>query len=119
MKDFNTDDIFTVNDPRSFNEQALKIFHLQHEYNEVYRRYLGYLGTDINTIEVTEQIPFIPIEFFKSHRILLKDLSPELTFHSSGTTGHLPGKHFVADAGLYRKSFMKAFELSALLVKRS
>ena len=111
MKDFNTDGVFTVKGPRSFNDQALKIFHLQSRHNEVYKRYLEYLGTNIDAIERLEQIPFLPIEIFKSHRVLWKDLEPELTFLSSGTTGQLPGRHFIADAGLYRKSFMKAFEL--------
>jgi hypothetical protein len=111
LKDFNTDDVFAINDPGNFNDQALKIFHLQCKHSDVYKRYLGHLGTDINTIEDPEQIPFLPIELFKSHTILWKGLAPELTFHSSGTTGHFPGKHFLADAGLYRKSFMKAFKL--------
>jgi phenylacetate-coenzyme A ligase PaaK-like adenylate-forming protein len=68
------------------------------------------LRRDVNTIEQWEQIPFLPVEFFKTHRIIASGYKPELQFTSSGTTGNQTSTHYVADKKLYEESFLRCFE---------
>jgi hypothetical protein len=56
------------------------------------------------------EIPCIPIEFFKSHKILIDGKNTDKFFASSGTTGANTSKHFIADIEVYEKSFTKGFE---------
>ncbi len=63
------------------------------------------------SVKKIENIPFLPIQFFKSHRVISKSVSETITFASSGTTGNLTSKHYVSDLKLYENSFLKAFEL--------
>jgi phenylacetate-coenzyme A ligase PaaK-like adenylate-forming protein len=56
------------------------------------------------------QIPFLPIEFFKSHIVISADKTPENWFESSGTTGSAVSRHYYRDTGLYEKSFMATFQ---------
>lgn len=112
MFSFNESDIFKIHAPHQFNDLALKIFHYQAENCEVYKNYLFALGAKIDKISKIEQIPFLPIEFFKSHKITTNNLqaaSNALVFTSSGTTGEATSKHFVSDVGIYKKSFSKGF----------
>jgi hypothetical protein len=62
-------------------------------------------------IKAVNQIPFLPIEFFKSHAIISSPASVELTFTSSGTTGITTSSHFVTDVSWYTESFRSAFRL--------
>ncbi|MEA3480083.1 MAG: acyl transferase [Bacteroidota bacterium] len=111
MKDLITDKIFRFPDVHSFNEQVLEIFHLQYRHNPVYRNYVNQLGIKLSSIHAPEQIPFLPIEFYKSQGVIWENQEPELVFESSGTSGSIPSKHFVADANLYKQSFTRCFEL--------
>jgi phenylacetate-coenzyme A ligase PaaK-like adenylate-forming protein len=101
--------IFSVAD-KNLEELALKIFHFQYQANSVYRKYVEYLEININKVKSIPEIPFLPIEFFKSKEIILDELKAEVTFFSSATTGISQSRHLVADIGLYKESFMKAFE---------
>jgi phenylacetate-coenzyme A ligase PaaK-like adenylate-forming protein len=56
-----------------------------------------------------KEIPFLPIQFFKTHKILSSQNKIENTFSSSGTTGSNTSKHYVSDIAIYEKSFQKAF----------
>jgi hypothetical protein len=76
----------------------------------VYRDYLSAMRVDPATVKEVAQIPFLPIEFFKSHTILTEGAEAEVVFESSGTTGTTPSRHHVADASLYRKSFTTGFQ---------
>jgi phenylacetate-coenzyme A ligase PaaK-like adenylate-forming protein len=102
--------IFAVNSADQFNDLSLKIFHFQYEKNRVYRRFVDYLHTDISQIEHFAQIPFLPIELFKQHKMLADGFAVEEIFTSSGTSGMQSSKHFVAKAALYAQSFTKGFE---------
>ncbi len=106
------DRVLNISSELEFNEVALDIFRFQAENNLVYSKYIELIGVDINEIKSIEQIPFLPIELFKNHSITTacdKD-SAELVFTSSGTTGSVPSYHYVKDASIYEKSFLKAFE---------
>lgn len=104
-----TDKIFKIKDQKTFREIALKVFLYQAGQVEAYGSYLDFLGIDPGRISHPEQIPFLPIEFFKSHEIQVQDTKAELIFESSGTTGQVPSRHHVADASLYRRSFFEGF----------
>jgi phenylacetate-coenzyme A ligase PaaK-like adenylate-forming protein len=93
------------------NHLALEIFKYQAISNKTYLKYLNVLGTDPAAITKLEEIPFLPIELFKSHRIIAGNAHPEIKFESSGTTGTLKSKHYVIDPGLYASSFTKCFNL--------
>ncbi|MBN4062396.1 acyltransferase [Bacteroidales bacterium AH-315-I05] len=94
-----------------FNVLALEIFHLQAKRNAVYKKYVNNLGIDSRSINQIENIPFLPIEFFKTHEVLCKGKTAEQAFLSSGTTGQNQSKHYVAEILLYRESFRKCFEI--------
>lgn len=98
--------------PAGFDALALEVFRFQASACEPYRRYIDLLG--INPSEVTDikQIPYLPVEFFKTHRIYsaASEQEPEIVFTSSGTTGSETSSHFVAEAALYVESFTRGFE---------
>ena len=102
--------IFRVNSPDEFNDLSLKIFHFQYEKNPVYRKFVDFLHLDVRRIEHYSQIPFLPIELFKRHQILVSGFQPEEVFTSSGTNGMQTSRHYVAKATLYAKSFSMGFE---------
>jgi phenylacetate-coenzyme A ligase PaaK-like adenylate-forming protein len=103
------ENIFKINDEKTFRDAALEVFHFQARHTPVYRDYLAALKTDPASVKEIEEIPFLPIEFFKSHTVLEEGLDAEIVFESSGTTGTVPSRHHVADAGLYRESFLRTF----------
>jgi phenylacetate-coenzyme A ligase PaaK-like adenylate-forming protein len=94
----------------SFEEKALKVFHLQANNCEPYKQYLSLLKIDINSITSIQNIPFLPIEFFKSHSIISNDSPIEKTFTSSGTTGQDVSQHHITDLSIYTESFIRGFE---------
>ena len=96
----------------SFNKLCLEVFRFQHENNPVYKSYCEALKIDVTAIDDLVKIPFLPIRFFRSHEIIVDLETPDLTFASSGTTGSIRSKHFVADSALYRESYIKGFELA-------
>ena len=103
-------DIFSISTPKQFEEIAGRVFHFQYQNNLLYRAYCDTLHTDPNKISRIDQIPFLPIHFFKTHEIKTKLFTESLLFESSGTTDSIPSRHFVKDALLYKESFQKGFE---------
>jgi len=105
------DSIFSIHSEGAFNRMALEIFRFQYKNSPVYRQYVNYLGCKVDKVEHYLQIPFLPIDFFKSHDIVCKGKIPAVTFTSSGTTGMTFSRHLVTDLSVYEKSFVKGFEL--------
>ncbi len=103
--------IFSIANEVQFLENALQIFQFQAKNCAFYKTYLSYLNIVPQEIKTLEAIPFLPIEFFKTHTILSNDQNPEVTFTSSGTTGTTTSRHLVTDVSWYKKSFRKGFEL--------
>jgi len=103
--------IFNVRSQQEFYETALEVFNYQYNNNAVYQDFIKSLGRDNSKIKSLYDIPFLPVEFFKNHKILTGDLPVEMIFESSGTTGSINGKHFVNDLGLYEESFLRSFKL--------
>jgi len=101
--------IFDIETDDEFNDFALKIFHYQYSNNTVYKEFVDFHKKNIKTIDHYSQIPFIPIEFFKTHKIQCKNCNAEIVFSSSGTTGISRSKHYVSSLELYEQSFSKCF----------
>jgi len=111
MKFDNPDKIFSSKDQKEFSETVLAVFHYQADHNKVYNRFLKSLGKDYRLIRRTEEIPFLPVGFFRSQKVIIDNLSFETVFESSTTTGIKPSLHYVHDLKLYEKSFMNVFKL--------
>ena len=105
------DEIFNIQSEQDFQNLALRIFNYQFENNSVYRSFCDLLYKHPSDVKSIEEIPFLPIQFFKSHPVISSTESPKITFSSSGTTGSITSKHIVTDLELYERSFRKAFEL--------
>ncbi|TYP96530.1 acyl-protein synthetase LuxE [Sphingobacterium allocomposti] len=103
--------VFTIGNQEEFNRCCLEAFRFQYQHNAVYRQYVDCLGKQVSAIKDVDDIPFLPIEFFKTQRIYASDRVPQITFSSSGTTGMATSKHYVADLGWYEQSFRRCFEL--------
>lgn len=97
-------------DPRAFEALALDVFKYQYAHNEVYKRFVDTLGKSPEKIDRIEKIPFLPIEFFKSHTVTTFDAEPQIVFESSGTTSTTTSRHFVSDLALYEVLSRKTFE---------
>jgi phenylacetate-coenzyme A ligase PaaK-like adenylate-forming protein len=104
-----TTDIFTISSQKQFEKIALKVFRFQYENNVVYRTFCDYLKTDPQKVKSLTQIPFLPIQFFKSHSVVSNSDPAQVTFTSSGTTGMITSKHIVTDVSLYEESYRKGF----------
>jgi len=104
-----THDIFTSNNQKQFDKMALKVFRFQYENNLVYREFCDFLKTDVQKVKTIQQIPFLPIQFFKSHSVISDSNPIQTTFTSSGTTGMVTSKHLVTDVSIYEESYRKGF----------
>ncbi|GAB1308319.1 acyltransferase [Urechidicola sp. KH5] len=101
--------IFNISNSNDFSRIALEVFEYQSVNCSVYAEFLRYLECNISKINSVEKIPFLPIQFFKSHKVLSSSSEIEQVFLSSGTGG-VQSQHFVSNLELYRKSFTKGFE---------
>ena len=102
--------IFNIQNEDDFKTCALKVFKHQFENNAVYRSFCDLLYIHPSDIKELKEIPFLPIQFFKSHQILSSKESVQEIFTSSGTTGRVTSKHLVTDISWYEKSYLKGFE---------
>jgi phenylacetate-coenzyme A ligase PaaK-like adenylate-forming protein len=102
--------IFEIKTSSEFKKLALEIFNFQYDNNNVYQRFCSYLGKSKSNVTAMEEIPYLPIEFFKSKRVLINNQKPQIVFESSGTTGQYVSKHYVANLSIYQKSYLKTFE---------
>lgn len=102
--------IFDIKTEQEFNEISIEIFNYQYTNNLIYQQFCNLLK--INPTEITKinQIPFLPIEFFKTHIVKSGAYKEEQVFLSSGTTGENKSKHYVKDLSLYKKSYKNAFQ---------
>lgn len=106
-------ELFFIRSNTDFTKKSLAVFRLQAKNNEVYREYLKQLKTAPEKINTIEQIPFLPVEFFKTHKIstepIVGNQKPKI-FLSSGTTRQQRSKHYVSDLSIYEKSFRACFK---------
>lgn len=102
--------VFSIQNEFEFAQLAITVFRYQYQNNWIYRRYCNLLGIQISEVATIEDIPYLPIEFFKSHKVTCHENSQHTLFRSSGTSG-FTSSHYVADIDLYIASFTKTFSL--------
>lgn len=102
--------VFNITSSEEFDRCCLEVFAYQAEENPIYRQYLQFLGIRQSAVGRYQDIPFLPIELFKSQHIICGNMRPEITFTSSGTTGLSTSQHPVADIAWYTRSFRQAFD---------
>jgi phenylacetate-coenzyme A ligase PaaK-like adenylate-forming protein len=102
-------DIFAISSQKQFEKTALKVFRYQHENNLVYREFCDLMKVEPQKVKTLQQIPFLPIQFFKSHAVVSNTNPVQDTFTSSGTTGTITSKHLVTDTSIYEESYQKGF----------
>lgn len=102
-------DIFTISSQKQFEKIALKVFRFQYENNLVYQEFCDFLKIDKQSVKTLQQIPFLPIQFFKNHKVVSNTNEIQEIFTSSGTTGMITSKHLVTDVSLYEQSYRNAF----------
>ncbi|SFC85989.1 acyl transferase [Algibacter pectinivorans] len=105
-----TQSIFNIKTQTDFEDIALKIFKSQFNNNKVYRSFCDLLYIHPSDVKTLKDIPFLPIQFFKT-RDVLSDWAPiQTTFTSSGTTGTETSKHHVTNLEVYQQSFTEGFQ---------
>ena len=104
-----TRDIFNIQNDKEFETMALKVFKFQFENNLVYRSFCDLLYKHPSDVKSISEIPFLPIQFFKTHSILSNSKPITKTFTSSGTTGSTTSKHHINDLKIYNDSYTKGF----------
>lgn len=111
--------IFGIASDSDFDELCMEVFRLQAGNCNVYREYLEMTGCNPADVKSIKQIPFLPIRFFKSRKVVTElqmrenEEFPkeEILFTSSATTGMVPSKHYVTDPEIYRRSFTEGFRI--------
>ena len=101
--------IFNISSKKQFEKIALKVFRFQYENNAVYQNFCHHLKIEKSDIKTLQQIPFLPISFFKNYPVLSTLNTVQTTFTSSGTTGQITSKHLVTDLSVYEESYRLAF----------
>lgn len=101
--------IFNIKDPEEFRLLAADVYKYQLANNKIYREYVSRLGINVHSKEPAENIPFLPVGFFRNHMIITGNETAEVVFESSGTTGPETSRHYVTDLLLYEKSFTEGF----------
>lgn len=102
--------VFNIQSTNEFNSVAMKVFKHQFENNQVYRSFCDLLYIHPSDVKSVKEIPFLPIQFFKSHTIVSTSNKIQATFSSSGTTGSITSKHLVTDMEWYTKSYLQCFK---------
>jgi phenylacetate-coenzyme A ligase PaaK-like adenylate-forming protein len=102
--------IFNIQSEETFNDVCLDVFRLQSQTIAIYKEFILALGIKPDDVKHYTQIPFLPVEFFKSHQIIEDQAFADIEFSSSGTTGNKTSKHFVQDISIYEQSYLKGFE---------
>ena len=94
----------------NFNDRSLALFDYQYHTNKIYKSYCSHLKIKKSEIQELKDIPFLPIEFFKSYEIKSENWTPEKIFFSSGTTKGIKSRNVVRDLDFFRQMAKKTFE---------
>ena len=104
------EEIFNIKSDQDFTDIALDLFHYQFEQNVIYRDFVNTLSINPFTIKRFENIPFLPISFFKTQKILTGCQEHAMVFLSSGTSGMERSRHLITDVSVYKQSLIMGFE---------
>lgn len=104
------DHLFSIHSAEDFLKTSLAVFRFQYTHNAVYRQFCELIKVNPSEVSSLKDIPFLPIEFFKTKTVVASEENPEIIFTSSGTTGQQTSKHYVTDFSIYEESFQLAFQ---------
>ncbi|MEI6898388.1 MAG: acyl transferase [Bacteroidota bacterium] len=102
-------EIFNITSEMDFNQATIEIFRFQSIHNPVYHDFIQALKIDPSRINHFTEVPFLPISFFKTHKVSCNPDKPEIIFSSSGTTGMVKSKHYISDLKIYNESIIQGF----------
>ncbi|MCK9450620.1 MAG: acyltransferase [Bacteroidales bacterium] len=102
--------VFQLEQSADFEQLALELFRYQYAQVPVYGKFCKQLAISPDTVKTLEQIPFLPVDFFRTHRVSSRSEKAKLVFSSSGTTGASTSFHEVPEPAIYQESFEKAFQ---------
>ena len=105
------DSLQLIKNEDDFETLALEVFQYQFQNNEVYSEFVKSLNISPEKIKSIYEIPFLPVEIFKTRKVLTGNENYQRIFTSSGTTGDQASKHYVKDISLYEINFSKIFSL--------
>lgn len=94
----------------NFNGLAIELFRFQYENNSIYQQYCNAIKIDVTAVDSIQKIPFLPISFFKTHKVKTTGFNTDTVFESSGTTNSVNSKHYIKAIDVYRQSFTTCFE---------
>ena len=101
--------ILNISSSQEFEKYSIEIFNYQFEKNTIYREFCRLTGKNPSNIRSSFEIPFLPIQFFKTHKIISSNQPIKKTFYSSGSTKNNLSKHHIIDLKLYEDCFLKIF----------
>ncbi|MDH7446010.1 LuxE/PaaK family acyltransferase [Aquimarina sp. 2201CG14-23] len=104
-----TETIFSIQNDQDFEKAALRVFKHQYLNCLTYQRFCNLLGIIKTSIKNSNDIPYLPIEFFKQEKIISSQANIQQIFTSSGTTGSITSKHHVTNLKVYETSFRNGF----------
>ncbi|RYZ26729.1 MAG: acyl transferase [Chitinophagaceae bacterium] len=102
--------VFSIRNEEEWRQIAWEVFHYQYLTNPVYQSYCDAVRRTPDSIKDFTQIPFLPIQFFKSMKVCSGEFEPQAIFKSSGTTGSATSHHYVKDLAVYEESFLACFK---------
>lgn len=94
---------------RNFEDIALAVFRHQYKHNSIYQQFTDALQIDPQKVDALLKIPFLPVSFFKTHKVVSGNEDAVAIFESSGTTGEVPSRHYVIDNTVYESSLLRGF----------
>ncbi len=94
-----------------FDDFALELFQFQARQNPLYGAYLKARKIEAPSIQKLEDIPFLPIQFFKDSLVYCGNSNAaSQTYSSSGTTGMITSKHLLWSQDFYLNHAQRLFE---------
>ena len=94
-----------------FENLALDIFRFQAKANPIYQKYIRARSIDVSQITRLEEVPFLPIRFFKDWEVVCGNPEEfEGFYSSSGTTGMITSKHYYWSESWYLEHSKRIFE---------
>lgn len=109
-------DPFSIQTDEEFKSYTLELFNYQYLNNKVYGQFCNLIKVTPSKVKSVEDIPYLPIEFFKLKEVYC-GTPPKFYFSSSGTTSSINSKHYIDNLNLYKTSFRTAFTNFYGLVK--
>ncbi|HRD43001.1 MAG TPA: acyl transferase [Ferruginibacter sp.] len=92
-----------------FSSRALELYRFQYRENLFYQQYCNLLHKNPGNVTCIFEIPFLPVEFFKTQQVITTVFEPKLVFESSGTGGD-KSRHYIKEPQLYESSFLGSFQ---------